>query len=105
MISYISRVNYDYNKKYYAGFSFSRDGSSRLATESRWGNFWSVSGAWKVSEESFFAGLCEHLPEVKIRASYGVNGTLPSGYYEYMGLSSYGADYNSHAGNCRDSVL
>jgi TonB-linked SusC/RagA family outer membrane protein len=98
MISYVSRFNYDYNKKYYAGFSFRRDGSSRLATESRWGNFWSVSGAWKVSEEPFFEGFTSLFPEVKLRASYGVNGTLPSGYYEYMGLSSYGADYNSQPG-------
>jgi len=98
MISYISRVNYDYDRKYYAGFSFRRDGSSKLATEARWGNFWSVSGAWKVSEEAFMDGLSTILPELKIRGSYGVNGTLPSGYYEYMGLSSYGADYNSMPG-------
>lgn len=98
MISYVSRFNYDYNKKYYAGLSFRRDGSSRLAPESRWGNFWSVSAAWKVSEEPFFDGLNDLFPEVKLRASYGVNGTLPSGYYEYMGLSSYGADYNGQPG-------
>jgi len=98
MISYISRFNYDYNKKYYAGISFRRDGSSKLAPESRWGNFWSVSGAWKISEESFFTGMSDLFPEVRLRASYGVNGTLPSGYYEYLGLSSYGADYNSQPG-------
>ncbi len=94
MLSYISRVNYNYGSKYFAGFSFRRDGSSRLAPDSRWGNFWSVSGAWKVSEESFFTGYNDIFPEVKLRASYGLNGTLPSGYYDYMGLSSYGADYN-----------
>lgn len=98
MISYVSRVNYDYNKKYYAGLSFRRDGSSRLAPESRWGNFWSISGAWKVSEETFMSGLTDILPEVKLRASYGVNGTLPSSYYEYLGLSTYGADYNGLPG-------
>lgn len=98
MISYISRFNYDYNKKYYAGASFRRDGSSKLAPDSRWGNFWSVSGAWKISQESFFTGMADIFPEVRLRASYGVNGTLPSGYYEYMGLSSYGADYNSQPG-------
>ena len=98
MISYVSRFNYDYDKKYYASFSFRRDGSSRLAPESRWGNFWSVSAAWKVSEESFFDGLRKIFPEAKLRASYGINGTLPSGYYEYMGLSSYGADYNGQPG-------
>jgi len=55
------------------------------------GNFWSVSGAWKVSDEVFFKGLKDIVPELKLRASYGINGTLPSGYYEYMGISTYGA--------------
>ncbi len=98
MISYVSRFNYDYDKKYYAGISFRRDGSSRLAPKSRWGNFWSVSGAWKISSEPFFAEMVRIFPELKLRASYGVNGTLPSGYYDYMGLSSYGADYNGQPG-------
>ncbi len=98
MLSYVSRVNYDYNGKYYAGLSFRRDGSSRLAPESRWGNFWSLSGAWRVSEESFIQGMKNIFPEIKLRASYGVNGTLPSGYYDFMGLSTYGAEYNSLPG-------
>lgn len=98
MLSYISRINYDYKGKYYAGISFRRDGSSRLAPESRWGNFWSLSGAWRVSDEAFMKGLTKIFPEVKLRASYGVNGTLPSGYYDYMGLSTYGADYNGLPG-------
>lgn len=98
MLSYISRINYDYNGTYYAGASFRRDGSSRLAPESRWGNFWSVSGAWRISNEPFMQGLTNVFPEIRLRASYGVNGTLPSGYYDYMGLSSYGADYNSLPG-------
>ncbi len=105
MISYISRVNYDYDRKYYAGFSFRRDGSSKLATESRWGNFWSVSGAWRISDEVFMESLTKVLPEVKLRASYGVNGTLPSGYYEYQGLSSYGADYNGLPGLVESQFL
>lgn len=105
MISYISRVNYDYDRKYYAGFSFRRDGSSKLAPESRWGNFWSVSGAWRISDESFMEGLSTVLPEIKLRGSYGVNGTLPSGYNEYMGLSSYGADYNGLPGLIESQFL
>ncbi|MBE0675335.1 MAG: SusC/RagA family TonB-linked outer membrane protein, partial [Bacteroidales bacterium] len=98
MLSYISRFNYDYKNKYYAGFSFRRDGSSRLAQESRWGNFWSLSGVWRLSSEPFMDNLTDLFPEIKIRASYGVNGTLPSGYYEYLGLYSYGEDYNGMPG-------
>lgn len=44
MISYLSRLNYDYDDRYYLAGSFRRDGSSRLSPDNRWGNFWSVSG-------------------------------------------------------------
>ena len=36
MVSYVGSLNYGYNDKYYAGFSFRRDGSSRLAPDARW---------------------------------------------------------------------
>ena len=39
MISYVSRINYDYDDRYYIAGSFRRDGSSRLSPENRWGNF------------------------------------------------------------------
>lgn len=52
MISYVSRINYDYDDRYYIAGSFRRDGSSRLSPENRWGNFWSVSGMWNVGAEN-----------------------------------------------------
>ncbi|MEZ5019621.1 MAG: hypothetical protein R2756_05800 [Bacteroidales bacterium] len=57
MISYVSRFNYDYNKSTYAGFSFRRDGSSRLAPESRWGNFWSRQPHGKSPRNHSSTGL------------------------------------------------
>ena len=53
MVSWLGRLNYNYDNRYYAGFSFRRDGSSRLAKANRWGNFWSVSGAWRFGAEKF----------------------------------------------------
>lgn len=53
MISYLSRLNYDYDDRYYLAGSFRRDGSSRLSPDNRWGNFWSVSGMWNISNEAF----------------------------------------------------
>lgn len=88
MVSYVSRLNYDFKNKYYLGGSFRADASSRLHRDNRWGNFWSVSGAWKISEESFMANAKNWLSDLKLRMSYGVNGTLPSDYYGYMGLTS-----------------
>lgn len=99
MISYLSRLNYDYDDRYYIAGSYRRDGSSRLAPESRWGDFWSVSGMWHLSNESFMNAVKPVLNDVKIRASYGVNGNQPGALYGYMGLYSYGQNYMGAAGS------
>lgn len=99
MISYLSRLNYDYDDRYYIAGSYRRDGSSRLAPESRWGDFWSVSGMWHLSNESFMKAVKPVLNDVKIRASYGVNGNQPGAFYGYMGLYSYGQNYMGSAGS------
>ncbi|WP_278624947.1 TonB-dependent receptor [Parabacteroides gordonii] len=99
MISYLSRLNYDYDDRYYIVGSYRRDGSSRLAPESRWGDFWSVSGMWHLSNESFMHAVKPVLNDVKIRASYGVNGNQPGALYGYMGLYSYGQNYMGAAGS------
>ncbi len=94
MVSYIGRVNYDYDNKYFLGLSYRVDGSSRLQRSHRWGNFWSVSGAWRIIDEDFMKPVSDWLTDLKLRASYGVNGTLPSDYYGYMALSSLSDGYN-----------
>lgn len=98
MVSYLARVNYDYMNKYYLGGSFRTDGSSRLHADNRWGSFWSVSGAWRIIEEAFMDRSKSWLTDLKLRASYGVNGTLPSDYYGYMGLSSLTNGYMEQPG-------
>lgn len=98
MISYISRLNYDYDDRYYVAGSFRRDGSSRLAPSGRWGNFWSVSGMWHVTNEAFMKPVKHVLSDLKLRASYGVNGNQPGSLYGYMGLYSYGQNYMGLAG-------
>ena len=69
------------------------DGSSRLHRDNRWGSFWSVSGAWRIIEEDFMKPTSKWLTDLKLRASYGVNGTLPSDLYGYMGLTSLSGGY------------
>lgn len=95
LVSYLSRINYDYKNKYFLGASARIDGSSRLASSSRWGCFWSVSGAWRIIEEEFMKSQEDWLSDLKLRASYGVNGTLPSDYYGYYGLASLTGSYMS----------
>jgi TonB-linked SusC/RagA family outer membrane protein len=89
----ILRGNYSYGDKYFAGASFRTDGSSRLAPKTRWGNFWSVSGAWRIVEEKFMESLHETISDLRLRASYGTNGNLPSDYYGYLPLSSISSSY------------
>lgn len=98
LVSYLSRLNYDYKNKYYLGASFRIDGSSRLHRDNRWGTFWSVSGAWRTIEEAFMQPVKEWLTDLRVRASYGVNGTLPSDYFGYMGLSSINSGYLEQPG-------
>lgn len=98
LVSYISRLNYNYDNKYYFGASYRMDGSSRLHRDNRWGSFWSVSGAWKVNAEEFMKPAEDWLTDLKLRASYGVNGTLPSDYYGYRGLSSLTSNYDDEPG-------
>ena len=104
MVSYISRLNYDYRNRYYLGGSFRTDGSSRFHRDSRWGSFWSVSGAWRAIEEGFLEPTKGWLSDLKLRASYGVNGTLPSDLYGYMGLSDLTNGYLEQPGIIRSQL-
>jgi TonB-linked SusC/RagA family outer membrane protein len=79
LLSYFSQVSYDFDQKYYLSSSFRRDGSSRFGKDSRWGAFWSVSGAWVATREDFLN--IDGLDYLKFRGSYGTNGNLPPQYY------------------------
>ena len=99
MTSFLGRINYDYNNKYYFSASYRRDGSSRLSRESRWGDFWSVSGSWRLSEEAFMQDIKHVLTDAKLRVSYGVNGTQPTDLYGYLGVYEFGYNYAGNGGS------
>ncbi len=92
MLSMLSRAEYNYEDKYYASASFRRDGSSRLGSNTRWGNFWSVAGSWRLDKEPFMESI-DVISGLRLRASYGVNGTLPSTNYGWRSLTSYNDKY------------
>lgn len=83
MESYFGQLIYDYNSKYFLKGSYRRDGSSRFPND-RWGNFWSVGGSWKVSDEDFMADF-DFINLLKVKASYGVSGNenIDSSYPAY----------------------
>jgi TonB-linked SusC/RagA family outer membrane protein len=104
LLSYLGRANYNYANRYYLGASARIDGSSRLAASHRWGTFWSVSGAWRFSSEKFWDSLSPVINDGKLRVSYGTNGTLPSDYYGYMPLVSYGYNYLGMPGSLESQL-
>ena len=108
MISYFGRVNYDYKAKYMASLNFRRDGLSALGANNKWGNFWGVSAAWRISEEEFFSPLADAINDLKINASYGVVGNSEIGYYNaqtYYGDDVYGGKAALGLANIGDSSL
>lgn len=84
LISYLGRFNYVYDDKYFLTFTFRRDGSSKVKKENRWGNFPSVSVAWRISNEKFMKSLSGWLNDLKLRASHGTLGNMNIGYYDYL---------------------
>jgi TonB-linked SusC/RagA family outer membrane protein len=72
--SFLTKLNYDIRDKYMFQALVRWDGSSKFSPGHRWGTFPSVSAAWRLSEENFFAPAHHVVNEFKIRASYGVVG-------------------------------
>ena len=87
MISYLSRLNYDYDDRYYIAGSYRRDGSSRLSPNNRWGNFWSLGTSWRIDREEFMASTSDWLSALTLKMSYGAQGNDNLGtYYASKGL-------------------
>ncbi|MFI3280368.1 MAG: TonB-dependent receptor [Rikenellaceae bacterium] len=83
-LGFFARGNYDYQSKYLLEFSGRYDGSSRFASEHRWGFFPSLSAGWRISEENFWTPMESVLNEAKIRASYGSLGNQQVSNYYYI---------------------
>lgn len=85
LMSYVGRVNYNYDYRYFFTFTGRYDGSSKFAAGHRWGFMPSFSVAWDVTNEKFFP---EHsfLSRLKVRAGYGVVGNQDISNYLYATL-------------------
>ena len=103
LVSLLSKLEYSYDDKYYFSSSFRRDGSSRLGANTRWGNFWSVAGSWRMKNEKFLKNI-NWITNLRIKGSYGVNGTLPNSNYGHLALYSYGYNYLESPGGVVTSV-
>ncbi|KPK02255.1 MAG: hypothetical protein AMS20_12305 [Gemmatimonas sp. SG8_28] len=86
LISFFGRLNYNIEDRYLLSASVRRDGSSRFGAGNQWGTFPSVSGAWRISQESFLRNWST-LSDLKIRASWAKTGNQAFG--DYLQYSTY----------------
>lgn len=87
LASFFGKAEYDYANRYFLSGSVRADGSSRFHPDYRWGQFYSLGGAWQISSESFMENTKDWLQNLKLKASYGeVGNDRVQGYYAYQGL-------------------
>lgn len=108
LTSLFSRLQYNFDKRFYVTANFRSDESSVLGLSNKRGDFWGFSGAWELSQEEFWkkSSLLKVFNVFKFRSSYGKVGNL-SGIGDYASLSTYSANlygglsglYYSAAGN------
>ena len=77
--SYFANLSYSYKDRYYIEGNYRNDGSSRFADGYKWKDFYSVSGAWNLTEESMIKNLdWKNLNFLKFRVSYAELGNQAS---------------------------
>ena len=117
--SYLGRASYNFRDKYYLEASYRSDGSTKFSTDTRWGSFFSVGGAWVISDESFLE-TAGPLSFLKLKASYGELGNNLGdnphtavvdgiGYFPYLQLFETGWNQGPFTGvllgGLRDPLL
>lgn len=111
LLSFFGRINYNMKDKYLLTASLRADGQSTLAEGNKWGYFPSVSGAWRINNESFMDGADSWLTNLKLRVSWGITGNAAIDPYEtlttlstspvnyYLNGKSYAGNIPSNLGN------
>jgi TonB-linked SusC/RagA family outer membrane protein len=91
--SWLGRLNYNFDDRYYFSASLRSDASSRFKSGNRTGTFWSVGANWRISKENFMKDIT-WIDNLSLKASYGEQGNdnildedgNPN-YYVWQGLS------------------
>lgn len=86
LVSGFARLNYTLRDRYLLTLSVRRDGSSRFGPDQQWGTFPSAAFAWRAGDEAFLQDV-DWLSDLKLRASWGVNGN--QAFANYQAFSTY----------------
>lgn len=98
-LGFLAAINYSYDNRYLADFSYRANASSVFGADSRWGHFWSAGIGWNVHNEKFIHNT-EVLNRLKLRASLGTTGSQNFSPYQAMATFGYYPDiyYNNIVG-------
>ncbi len=86
LVSFFSRFQFDYDKKYLLSINARRDGSSVFSKNNKYGDFGAVGIAWRVSNESFLQNT--KVSDLKLRVSYGTNGNTAIRPYQSINIGN-----------------
>lgn len=74
LLSFLGRVNYNYDNRYLLTVNFRADGSSRYSPNNKWGYFPSAAFAWRASQEKFMKDI-RWINDLKLRVGFGMTGS------------------------------
>lgn len=96
IISFLGRVNYNFDRRYYITLTGRRDGASNFSSGKKWGFFPSGAFKWRISEEKFFENgeIKNIFSDLALRVSYGISGN--QGIANYQSLASLTSNTNAY---------
>ena len=83
LLSFLGRLNYNYDDRYFLTVNFRADGSSRYSKGDKWGYFPSAAAAWRIKQERFLRDV-KWISELKLRLGYGVTGSTAINPYSTL---------------------
>lgn len=94
LASALTSLDYTYRDKYMLSANTRLDGSSKFSKDNRYGLFYGVGAAWRISAEPFMSGV-GFINDLKLKVGYGKTGNENiNDYAAYNLYSGVGADYN-----------
>jgi len=94
LVSYVGRVNLDYDDKYLLTSSIRYDGSSRFSSDNRWGVFPAFSAGWRISEEDFFRKFNSVVNSLRFTAGWGRTGNQNVARNQFLGLFGQNSQFS-----------
>lgn len=98
LIGFFARANYNFDNRYLLSASIRHEGSSKFGADHKWGNFPAFSAGWNLSNEAFMESTRKILSTLKVRAGFGVTGTIPIDPYLSLSTLTTGDNFYTSEG-------